>query len=193
MSETPADQPVSRRVRVPEALAPEGTQHHDAPHWIPVAAAVLALCSAVSGFLASTLQSEALLVKNEQIAIFTRAADTFNEYEAGRIKVAVYRAAIDSGNAKHPDLLAADAKREEAKGPPLLRSAAEDKKRSEAEGERSEHLATRHRWVESGTTLFEIAIVLVSITALAGSRLLPITAAIATACGLVVDTIGMLI
>ena len=43
---------------------------------------------------------------------------------------------------------------------------------------------TQHETIEVATTLFEVAIVLVSITALVGSRVLPVSAGIAAALGL---------
>jgi hypothetical protein len=177
---------------VPHTIAPEGTQHHDGPRWIPVAAAILALASAVSGYLTGARQSEALLTKNEQLVAFTRAADTYNEYESARIKVSVFRAALDAGNVQHPHALEADAAREEAKGPELKRRADEDVVESQRFAARADRLTQEHQWLEVGTTLFEIAIVLVSITALVGSRVLPVTAGIATLCGLGIDLFALL-
>jgi hypothetical protein len=50
--------------------------------------------------------------------------------------------------------------------------------------EHSERLLKQHETIEVAATLFEVAIVLVSITALVGSRLLPISAGIAAVLGI---------
>ena len=57
--------------------------------------------------------------------------------------------------------------------------------------ERSEQLLRQHETIEVGSTLFEVAIVLVSITALVGSRLLPITAGVAAILGMVFVVAGL--
>ena len=57
--------------------------------------------------------------------------------------------------------------------------------------ERSEKLLQQHETVEVAATLFEVAIVLVSITALVGSRLLPISAGVAAVLGVVFFVVGL--
>ena len=55
---------------------------------------------------------------------------------------------------------------------------------------RAEHLLASHEILEVATTLFEIAIVLVSVSALVGTRLLPIVAGVLTASGLLIALRG---
>jgi hypothetical protein len=57
---------------------------------------------------------------------------------------------------------------------------------------KSEHLMDQHETIEVGSTLFEVSIVLVSITALVGSRLLPVAAGCAAALGAASFIYGML-
>ncbi len=56
----------------------------------------------------------------------------------------------------------------------------------------SERLLRSHEIIEIATTLFEVSIVLVSITALVGSRrLLPLVAGIASALAVVIFAVGV--
>ena len=57
--------------------------------------------------------------------------------------------------------------------------------------EHSERLLKQHETIEVGTTLFEVAIVLVSITVLVGSRLLPFVSATAAVLGVVFFALGL--
>ena len=57
--------------------------------------------------------------------------------------------------------------------------------------EQSERLLGQHETIEVGATLFEVAIVLVSITVLVGSRLLPFAGATAAVLGIVFFLLGL--
>ncbi|HYZ16629.1 MAG TPA: DUF4337 family protein [Candidatus Acidoferrum sp.] len=163
------------------------------PRWVPLAAAVLAVLAAVSGVLSNLRATRALITKNDSIIATARASDTYNEYEAGRIKYYVYQAAIDTGRGSDVAKLNTIAGHEASKGAPLLKKARVYEEQARDDNERSEHLVFSHEVLEVATTLFEISIVLVSITALVGSRLLPIVAGAATALGVIIFMIGALI
>lgn len=158
----------------------------EGPRWVPIAAAVLAVLSAVSGYFGNLRSTQALVAKNDAIVATTHASDTFAQYQAGRIKYYIAQTALDQGvtasgdAAKLRDTIA----REGTKGPPLLKKAALFEAQAAHDGERSERLLGQHETIEVATTLFEVAIVLVSITALVGSRLLPIVAGCAAALGM---------
>lgn len=160
------------------------------PRWVPLAAAILAVLAAVSGFVANTRAAEALNSKNDAIIATTRAADTYNEYEARSIKEHIYQAAIDAGTARNPVPLRAIVVHERAAKVPVLRRARAFEADARRDSAESDRLLAAHEVIEIATTLFEVAIVLVSITALVGSRLLPIAAGAAAACGLVVFALG---
>ena len=170
---------------------PELEVHHDGPRWIPVAAAVLALAAAVSGLLGNLRVTQSNSVKSDAIITATRAADTYNEYESRNIREKIYEAAVASGNARNPAPLQAIAEHERSFKAPLLAKAQALDEEARRAVERAEHLLTAHEILEIGTTLFEIAIVLVSIAALAGTRLLPLVAAIASGLGLVATAAGL--
>ncbi len=166
----------------------------EGPRWVPVAAAALAVLAALSGYLSNLRSTGALIAKNDSIVAITRTSDTYNEFQAGRLKFYVSQSAIDAGVGPGGNLrrLKANAKRESAKGAPLLEKAARFEREAERDNARSEHLLAQHETIEVATTLFEVSIVLVSITALVGSRLLPIVAGAASGLGLLIFAYGLL-
>lgn len=175
----------------------EAHERHEAagergPRWVPLAAAILAVLAALSGFVSNIRSTAALVAKNDAIIATTNASDTYAQYQAGRIKYYVYQAAIDAGTARDPAKLAATAASEKRKGPPLLTKAEGFVHEAEHLNRESERLLRSHEIIEIATTLFEVSIVLVSITALVGSRLLPVVAGIASALALAIFAVGAL-
>ena len=175
--------------------ARERTKHaNDGPRWIPVAAAALAVLAATAGYLSSIRSTSALFAKNESIVATTRASDAYAQYQAERLKFYVTQTALDQGvTGTNVEKLRATAKRETAKAPPLLARAHTYDEEAVAWNERSDRLLREHETIEFGSTLFEVAIVLVSATALVGSRLLPVTAAVAAALGMLFLVAGLLV
>jgi hypothetical protein len=159
---------------------------HEGPRWIPIAAAVLAVLAAVATYFGNLRSTQALVEKNDSIVATAHASDTWSQYQAGRIKYYVATNALDQGvnpggnAAKLKDTAAKAA----AKGPALMEKAQRFEEEALRHNERSERLLRSHETVEVGATLFEVAIVLVSITALVGSRVLPITGGVAALLGM---------
>lgn len=181
----------------PAKVFEEAHERHEAagehgPRWVPLAAAILAVLAAVSGFVSNLRATGALISKNDSIVATARASDTYNEYQAGRIKYYVYQAAIDADRGGNVAKLRGIADRQANKGAPLLAKARGYDEKALHENERSEHLLFSHEVLEVATTLFEVSIVLVSITALVGSRLLPIVAGTASVIGVIIFVIGAL-
>jgi len=166
----------------------------EGPRWIPVVAATLAVLAAVSGFLSNIRMTGALMAKNEAIHKTTLASDTYAEYQSSRIKFYIAQSAIDAGVAPngHTEKLQAVIDHESPKAKPLLKKARGFEKESEEQNVTSERLLKSHEIIEVAVTLFEVSIVLVSITALVGSRLLPWVAGIASASGIVILLVGLL-
>jgi Domain of unknown function (DUF4337) len=165
----------------------------EGPRWVPIAAATLAVLAAIAGYFGNLRSTQALVEKNDAIVATTKASDTWNQYQAGRVKYYIATTALDQGvnpggNAAHLKKTAAD---EKAKGPPLMEKARAFEEEAAHHNERSERLLKQHETIEVATTLFEVAIVLVSITALVGSRLLPISAGIAAVLGLGFFVVGL--
>jgi len=167
---------------------------HEGPRWVPVAAAALAVLAALGGYLSGTRSTGALVAKNDAIVATTHASDTYAEYQASRLKFYVSQSALDAGIGPNGNAvrLRSNAAREVAKGPALLAKARDFEAQADRDDEYSEHLLAQHEMIEIATTLFEVAIVLVSITALVGSRLLPIVSGIAAGLGILILGYGLL-
>jgi hypothetical protein len=169
-----------------------GVASANSPRWVPVAAAVLAVLSAVGGYLSSQRQSQALIVKDEAVIAVTRAADAWNRFESDRIQATVYQAAIDAGTAKDPARLRTTARSMDRQARTEYASSETWEHEVTLADTKSEHLSHQHDTIEIGTTLFEVAIVLVSIAALVGSRVLPIATGCFAVLGLIVALLGAL-
>lgn len=170
------------------------TSRREGPRWVPIAAAVLAVLAAVSGYFGNRRSTQALFAKNEAIVATTHASDTFAQYQSERLKFYVSQSALDQGvnPGGNAAKLRANAARETAKGPPLLERAQRFDEQADRENARSERLLGQAETIEVGATLFEVGIVLVSITALVGSRLLPITAGVAAVGGVLFFVLGLI-
>lgn len=174
--------------------AHERHQHgREGPSWVPLAAAVLAVLAAVSGYFGNLRSTQALVEKNDAIVATTHASDTWSQYQAGRIKYYISQSAIDAGTGPGANLtrLRKNATEEKAKGAPLMQKANAFEEEALRHNERSERLIKQHETIEVGTTLFEVAIVLVSITVLVGSRLLPVVAGAAAGLGAIFFVLGL--
>jgi hypothetical protein len=178
-------------VEVQHEVAEHGGKH--TPRWIPIAAAVLALLAASTGLVANLRVTQSSAAKSDAIIFITRAADKYNEYDSRSVRQHIYEAVLEGvTDSKHAAHLRDIAEHEKLEKAPLLKEARMLDERSREETARAEHILTSHEILEVATTLFEISIVLVSVTALVGSRLLPIAATIATAAGLVIALRGLL-
>ena len=151
--------------------------------WIPIAAAVVAVLAALTNLQSMQRSTQALMAKNESIADLTHASDTYNYYQAKSIKEDLYKAAIISG-AKNLPALQEVAKHEHTSKQPVLDQARGYEKKAAEADERSERFLHSHDTVEIGVTFLEVAIVILSISSLVGTLLLPIIAAGATVVGI---------
>lgn len=166
---------------------------HEGARWVPLAAAVLAVLAAVSGYFGNLRSTQALVEKNDAIVATTKASDTWSQYQAERIKFYIAQTALDGGVGPGANAarLKQNAVEENAKAPPLMKKARGLEEEAVRHNERSERLLKQHETIEVGTTLFEVAIVLVSITVLVGSRLLPFVSATAAVLGVVFFGLGL--
>ena len=162
-----------------------------APRWIAVAAALLALLAASVGLVANLRVTQSSAAKSDAIILTARASDVYTEYDTRSVKEHVYDAVGEiAPDSAHAARLKAVAAHENAAKAPLLARARDLEATSKASMHRAEHLLASHEILEVATTLFEIAIVLVSVSALGGTRLLPIVAGVLTASGLLIALRG---
>jgi hypothetical protein len=142
---------------------------------ISAAAAIAAVLAALGTLFAHHRSILALSEKNQVILTQTRLTDTYNAYEAKQIRYSVYRALLAGDLVRNPAnraRLEAIADGEQASMPADLAKATELENQSARDDEHSQAIFKSYETLQLATTLFEISIVLVSISALAGARIL---------------------
>lgn len=172
--------------------AHERGEHAQSRPAIAIAAAVLAVLAAVATMLSHNRSTIGLSQKNEAILTLSRSADQYNYYEAKSIKQHLYQALLDAGtaNPKSRQLLQSTADREKKESLPIL-AHAKSLEAQTAEHERHAELALKaYETFEIAVTLFEVSIVFVSISALAATRALLLTAGGSTLLGAVFLVMG---
>jgi hypothetical protein len=163
---------------------------------IPVLTAVIAVLAALATLFAHHSSILALAQKNEGILLQSKAADQYNYYESKRIKIQLDQALIDagvaaagtSGRSRMEQRMA----KEDADAKAILGKAKQLELQSGDAQERSERFMGSYENHEIAATLFEVSIVLVSVTALMRTRLFLIVAGGATLVGLGFLTVGWL-
>ena len=162
---------------------------------VPVLAAVIAVFAAIATLFAHHSSVSALAQKNEAILLQTKAADQYNYYESKRIKVQLIQALIDaglgaSGTAGRKNMEARMAK-ETADAKNILVKAKELETQSADAMQTSNRFMGSYENYEVGATLFEVSVVLVSITALMRTKLFLLLAGGATLVGLGFLAVGL--
>jgi len=165
-------------------------ERNRAPRWVPLAAAILAVLAAIGSLATNQRQTLALTTKNQAILLTTKASDAYNEYESRSIKQHLYEALIAAGSVRNPEKLHTIALHERNAGIPVFVKAREFERSAAASNERSERALKSNELLEIGVTFLEIAIVLVSISALASTRILTVVASVATVAGIVMVVVG---
>jgi len=150
------------------------------PRWIPIVTAVLAVLASVAGWASHDRNTHSNLSKSDAIIATTLAGHTYNEYESQHTRESVYEA------------LGKVAPRDAAGEAALLAEANGYEDASRRATQRSDRYLVSYEILEGATTLFEIAIVLVSVRALVESRLLTAATGVLSACGIVACAVGFL-
>jgi len=162
---------------------------------VPLAAAIIAVLAALGTLFAHHRSISALSVKNDSIIAQARSLDLYNYYQARRTRFTVYSALLAAGVPSDPAArkrLEDAASVESRASAQTLESAKQFEATSEHEQERSENILQSFETLEVATTLFEIAIVFVSISALSQTRLLLYLAGGMTAFGIAFFVTGLL-
>jgi hypothetical protein len=163
---------------------------------VPVLAAIMAVLAALATLFAHHSSVSALAQKNEAILYQAKAADQYNYFESKRIKVQLDQALIDSGivrsNTAGRRTMEARMKLENSQAGAILVKARDLEARSDEGILRSERFMGSYENYQVAATLFEVSIVLVSITALMRTKVLLIVAGAASAVGLGFLTFGLL-
>ena len=173
--------------------ATERTAHTHHDPLIAIIAAIIAVLAAL-GTLASHHRSiEAITQKNNAILTTAKASDRYTAYQTKRVRVALYSTLLAGDVITNPKARA-DAKtaldHEQASSLAVLGEAQRLEERAAKEQEQSEAMLSSFVTLEVATTLFEISIVLSSISALTESRVLLWVAVGLSALGVVLLPVG---
>ncbi len=138
-----------------------------------VAIAIIAVLAALGTLFTHHRSITALTAKNEAILAQARASDAYGKYDAKQVRYQVAQVLIASGlprTAEGRRALQALADREKDSSAAMLAKAQALEASSEEDDVRSEKILKSYETLQFGTTLFEISIVLVSISTLVRAR-----------------------
>ena len=175
-----------------EAQHNAGVQSHS-DRLISVIAATIAVLAALGTLTSHHRSIEAINIKNEAILATAKANDENTVYQGKRVRVAFYQTLL-AGDVIHDPKARARTQQamdhEQASSVATLEQAQRLESEAEVEQQRSEELMNSFGTLAIVTTLFEIAIVLSSISALTRSRALLWCAIGLSALGLVLFPVG---
>lgn len=159
-------------------------QPRSANRLISLAAAILAVLAALGTLFAHHRSITALASKNQAILLQSRATDTYNAYEAKQIRFNIYRALISTDlvrDAKIRKALEHAGATETESAASVLEQAKLLERQATNEDEHSQSVMKSYEMLQYAAAAFQIAIVLVSISALVAARyFLPMVAFLAT-------------
>jgi hypothetical protein len=141
---------------------------------VSLAAAIIAVLAALGTLFSHHRSISALTEKNVAILTQARASDRYNSYEAKQVRYNVYTAFLTAGLPKAQagkDFVKKLADKEKASSLATFADAENLDKTARDKEEHSEIILKSYETLEIGTTFCEIAIVLVSISALASTRI----------------------
>lgn len=161
---------------------------------VPILASIIAVFAALATLFANHSSITGLATKNEAILAMNKATDTWNYYQAKRIKLEVNNALITAGAVKSGDGLKkmqATVTKQNTESQSVLAEAQGLQRESDDEYARAERYMQAYEKYEVAATLFEVSIVLVSITALMRTKALLWVGGGATLIGIVFFLQGM--
>jgi|SRR5579884_223692 len=155
---------------------------------VPVLAAVIAVLAALATLFAHHSSISGLALKNEAILYQTKAADQYNYFESKRIKVQLDQALIDAGIVANGTSgrrnIDSRMRTENSQADAILVKARGLEQQADENIRYSERFIVSYENFQVAATLFEVSIVLVSITALMRTRVFLFVAGGATVVGL---------
>jgi hypothetical protein len=149
---------------------------------VALAAAIIAVLAALGTLFTHHQSILGLTAKNHAILLQARASDTYNKYEAKRVRAQIIDGLLDAGMYRDQaarsrmESLAEKERRDSAHD---FDSAQGYETESNLFEDRSERLLRSYETLQVATTFFDVAIVLVSISALVRTAIL-----LAAGCGL---------
>jgi hypothetical protein len=140
-----------------------------------VGTALLAVFAAIAGLASSKATNHSLTAKNDAILSASRAAVAQDTYEAHLVREQIYEAAIAGGRSLDAETLAkltSVARNEKSAAIPYLGRVEREEAESETFNDEARKYQIAHENYDTAATLFEIAIAVISISALASSAYL---------------------
>ncbi|MGC1381597.1 MAG: DUF4337 family protein [Candidatus Baltobacteraceae bacterium] len=161
---------------------------------LALATAIMAVLAALGTLFAHHRSISALSAKNQAILAQARATDSYNAYEAKQIRANIYRALLATELVRSAETrarLESVAEREESSSPGVLEKAQALEAQAGKDDARSEVVMRSYELLQFATTFFQIAIVVLSISALTATRILfPLGSAL-SAIGLILFVVGL--
>ena len=155
--------------------------------------AIAAVLAALGTLFAHHRSIEALATKNQAILSQARASDAYGKYEARQVRFQITQTLIASGmlpteraHKALADLAASEADASTA----LLAKAQTLENLSEESDQRSEEVLRSYEMLQLATVFFDIAVVLVSISALVRTRALLVVGGTLSIIGIVLLLVG---
>jgi hypothetical protein len=153
---------------------------------VPLLSAIVAVLAAFGSLFAHHKSIEALALKNQAIRDTLKASDQYGYYQAKRTRINIDRALLDAGLARDAQArarLTSAIDREEIASLATLADARAQDTAATAMQDRSQILLQSFQTFEIATTLFEISIVLISISAITRAPALLWTSTVMSALG----------
>jgi Domain of unknown function (DUF4337) len=158
-----------------------------------IEAAVIAVLAALGTLFAHHASIIALAAANQAVLAQGRATSGYTAYEATQVRYNVFQALLATGIVREASAranLQSVAEGEKSASPPLLKKAQALEDQVARDEERSDVILRAYETLQLATTLFEVSIILVSLSALGTARIfLPIGTTL-SAIGLVLLIIG---
>jgi hypothetical protein len=158
-----------------------------------VEAAIIAVLAALGTLFAHHASIIALSTANQAVLAQSRATSGYTAYEAKQVRYNVYQALLATGIVRETSArsnLQSIAESEKSASPLLLKKAQDLEDQVAREEERSDVILRAYETLQLATTLFEVSIILVSLSALGTARIfLPIGTTL-SAIGLVLLIVG---
>jgi hypothetical protein len=176
-----------------EQIQEREKQSHSSDRLVSLAAAIIAVLAALGTLFAHHRSITAITAKNQAILEQARASDAYSAYEAKNIRAQIAQVFISSqtpSNEKARQNLQTIADQEKTSADAVLQKAHQLEEQSDMHDTRSENVLHSYETLEIATTFFEIAIVLVSISALARTRLFLSIGSGLSAIGLILLIVG---
>ncbi len=155
---------------------------HGGDRMTALASAIIAVLAALATLFAHHRSISALSLKNDAVLTTAKASDLYASYQTKRLRISFYDAL------GKPDAIATD----QSASISTLAEARKLQDQSASQEEQSEKLLQSYETFEIAATLFEIAIVFASISALTASRPMLWFGLAISAAGIIMGAIGFL-